>query len=169
MEALYLKNKAFSDSIKLEKNLLARAMTNEYSNYKEGNRLGIDLFKDGKRYEIATIYRLFAPAIEDQGTGGMGDGTLSLRMCNHGWPCNLVEIENIEGNLVWENELPQRLETTNYDSFGSFRLEASNVTRGENYQFNFTVQDTIGNRYKYQVKGLNMERKCRLIEEVLVD
>lgn len=169
LEALYLKNKAFSDSIMLNKSLLAEAMTLKYDDYKKGDRRGIDLFKDGKRYEIEKIYRLFAPAIEDKGTGGMGNGTLSLRMCNYGWPCDLVEIENIEGDMIWENQLPQRLETTDYDSFGSFRLEASNVTRGKNYAFIFTVQDSLGNRYRYQVKGLNMERKCQLIEEILVD
>jgi len=166
LEAEYKKSGGFLDQIQLSKQQLLAALTVDYDDYDEGRRKGVDFLKDDKRYEIAKIYRLFGPAIEDKGTGGMGRGTLSLRMCNYGWPCYLIDIEAMEGALEWQNELPQRLESTDYDSFGSFRLEARNVERGVPYRFNFTVEDTLMNRYVYQVEGINMDRTCTLLEVI---
>ena len=124
------------------------------------NEGSMDILGDGVKYRFKKIFHLFGPHIKSRSAGGYGSGFLRLGMENVGWSVDLTKISNLEGDIVWENELPQKLKS-GAGYFSGFNLVGKNYERGTHYKFTLTVQDSLGAQYQYLVEGVNADCEVR--------
>jgi hypothetical protein len=106
---------------------------------------------------------LFCPSIKDRNTGGYG-GTLSLDLIDRGWPADIVELTTLEGDIKWENELPERIETVRSSDYPSFSLIGSDYKRGSKYKIRMVLEDTLKRRFNYIIEGSNLKKTITKIE-----
>lgn len=163
IEKKYLLQRDTLQRVEVDTNLLYSAFTTKYDDYESGNRNAYPLLKDNRMFEITKIFRLFGPAIVNNGEVGVKEKTIYFSLVNGGWSATLVSIDNIEGNLKWQNDLPQRIKTTY--KFSSFDLVADDFRYGERYKATFTIVDSLNNRQVYLIEGEGRERTLTLMDD----
>jgi uncharacterized RDD family membrane protein YckC len=149
--------------VTFKKSDLFKAYTKDYDDYKGNKKSFANLLDDARKFEIESIHQLYAPILEDRGTGGSSYNSLSLEILNKGWVGYIVEMKNLKDTLKWENELPQRIEAVgDYETQFSFR--ASNYPYDTPYKVKIVVEDTLKRRQTYILEGVNLKRMLKRVE-----
>jgi hypothetical protein len=163
IENYYLQHPAYLDSVEIEKSSLLNAIPKIYNKNMPAYMMdGANLVNKREKHVISEIVRHFQPNISDRGTGGYSDKTISMDFLNSGWPCTLIEIKNLEGNINWVVELPMRIDSPKEGRERAFELSGENYKKGTKYKFEMTFKDTTNAIYKYNVEGENLDKtiKC---------
>lgn len=149
----------------VSKEELSKCYTEDYRSHKKRKRRGYSFFGDDKKYEIVKMFEVDVPHIICRGTGGLSGNGMYMHMTNDGSEGTLVAIENIEGDLEWETEVPQVLVTANDKHQRTFTLEANNFERGVLYKYKLVVVDQSGKEHKYLMEQINLDEKFKQIFE----
>jgi uncharacterized RDD family membrane protein YckC len=121
-----------------------------------------DFLGDGKKYRIVNIDRLFGPSIHDRGTGGIST-TIGMDLLNYGWTGSVTKIENLEGNIEWESELPVNARTVERSDYPDFNL-SGRYERGTKYKFRITVTDSLERLHYFEVEGTDLQKTVRRVD-----
>ena len=162
IERVYNSKKSKLQTVILTKEILLQSLTFDYEQYKNGKRNGVDFLGTEQKYEVDNVFQIFGPAIK-KGSVGYGRGELHVRFENDGWGCELIEIQNIQGDLEWKEELPKKIKPVGDYIVNSFSLGADNYKKGTWYEFTLVFQDSLNNNYKYWMKGINGERDFKKV------
>ncbi|NJO69196.1 MAG: hypothetical protein HC830_07875 [Bacteroidetes bacterium] len=81
-----------------------------------------------------------------------------MDLLNKGWPAYITEITNLEGEIKWENELPQRIDPVTSGDYPSFSLYGSNSVRKGKYKIRMTITDTLNQKYSYIIEGYDLKK-----------
>jgi hypothetical protein len=162
VEKIYTKNKNFLSKIPISLDSLKQSYTADYSEYRRAKR-NSRLLYDERRFEIIGIHRLFCPVIRDRGTGSINQNSISISLFNVGWPADIIEIKNLEGNISWENQLPERIESVTSNDYPYFSLNGNNYKRGDTYKFHLIIADSLNRKYTYLVEGKDFKKTVKRI------
>jgi uncharacterized RDD family membrane protein YckC len=158
IEKSWLENSDPLKTIVLPVDSLRKAYSNDFKTFKKRKEKGINLLDDGNRYYIKKIYRIFEPVLHDRGSGSWhGDG-ISINLSSTGHSADLIAIENIVGDLKWQNKLPEKVR---FRSLGdvTVSLNASNFNPNEFYQFKTVLKDSLGNVFHFKTDIKKNHRK----------
>src|SRR5690606_3178020 len=128
---------------------LENSFTKDYDDFND-NRSGYNFFPETKKnYFIVDIFRGYKPNITLYTYGDdYNREIISILMENDGWPAELTQIKNLEGDLNWLNKLPQKINAKyTYSTQGEI-LRAENFEYGKVYKFEFTIKDSLGREEK---------------------
>lgn len=165
IEKYYENNKIKIPSTRILKKELNMSYTDDYGDFKDMKRDGLNFIPESeKKYFISESFCAYKPNITLLTTGGYGQGYISIELGNDGWPAELIDIKNIEGNLNWTNELPQKVKSKVHYSDRGIILRAENFEYGQPYKFQITLLDSIGRIEEYLIEGVNSERIMKLID-----
>lgn len=164
LESLYVERFDSLPQITIDRNLLYQCITKDFDNYSDLKRNGQALFHDSEKYEIYEMFQIFSPALKENGSS-QSYNFLSFNIGNTGTPAQLISIENLEGDLQWENTLPQAVGASEYSWQTTLRLEASNFKKDQPYKFRLLLKDDLGEGYKYELTGKNNNLKIKRIYE----
>lgn len=144
---------------------LDQAYTSDYDQYDDGKKNGTKLLLDDRKFEIVSIDRLFGPSIHDRGTGSYsGDGSISMDLCNYGWPARITALQTLEGNIAWSDELPKEAPTVRDMGYPTFTLHGTGYNKGEKYKFKMTVMDSLDHTQTYLIEGVYLDKTVTRVD-----
>jgi uncharacterized RDD family membrane protein YckC len=136
----------------LKRYLLMKSYTHNYDDYEAGRKNLTALLNDEKKFEIEDISILFVPKLIKEYVFFGKDNTISIQFRNEGWSANLIELKNIEGNIKWLNQLPQKIEHGKRN-FNNCELSGTNWKPCEKYKVKVVLEDMLEQKHVYFVEG----------------
>lgn len=152
IEKLYNQNKNYLSTIPVKISDLKRAYTSDYDLYRRDKREGVALLMDNRKFEIRRIEKLYCPLIKVGEVEYVRDSTIEMNFINCGWPADLVEIENIEGSVNWQNQLPEYIPTITSNNYPNFYIVGSNFENGNKLKFRIVLRDSLDNRHRFIIE-----------------
>ncbi len=165
IKSYYLKNRNSLDSVWIHKRMLRKAICADYDSLFQTTEFGVDFFNEDKKYLIDYIERIdYGPILKNAGSGGYNyvKKELSLHLHNYGMPCEIIEIQNLKGDIRWMNELPYYISSN--DHGGIFNLAASNYEYDTDFEFILHLRVQNGEIIKYNIKGKNVPTSVSRLE-----
>lgn len=127
----------------------------------------IDLFKNGKTYEIKQVDALASPCLRGSGSASQGHGNISLSIRNYGAAGRIVDIVNLEDTQIkWEG-LPILIKAASDEQYpfeSDVTINGSNHDYTLPYKFRLIVEDSAKRRSIYEVQGRQLDRTIVRIE-----
>lgn len=152
IEKLYNQNKNYLSTIPVKISDLKRAYTSDYDLYRRDKREGVALLMDNRKFEIRRIEKLYCPLIKVGEVEYVRDSTIEMNFINCGWPADLVEIENIEGIVNWQNQLPEYIPTITSNNYPNFYIVGSNFENNNKLKFRIVLRDSLDNRHRFIIE-----------------
>lgn len=155
IERVYILSDVAFPKIKVHKSIFKNSYKPDYDKYEEELVLGESFLNDGVKYKIKKIHRFFGPSIEYYpGTGIYTEeyGVI-FRLMNIGASATILSIENIQGDLKWENTLP--LFVNAMEISGNLKFKATNFKLKEKYKSRLIVEGGNGVKQKYIIEIQN--------------
>jgi uncharacterized RDD family membrane protein YckC len=152
IEKLYNQNKNYLSTIPVKLRYLKKAYTADYNQYRRNKRNGVKLLMDDREFEIKRIEKLNCPIIKEGGVEYARDSSIEMSFINSGWPADLIEIENIEGSVKWENQLPEHIKTITSDDYPNFYISGSNYKKKDKLKFRIVLRDSLDNRHGFIIE-----------------
>jgi len=144
---------------------ISKAILPDYDTWIEKDKHGVDLLHNGKKYIIASIHRLYVPDIRNASFLSYTNDAISMSFINQGWPASIVSVENIEGNIKWDDPLPIDAPSAVNGSRPEIMLHGLNYKPGQAYQFKIVTEaDPEYARQVYLVEGKDEERTIKRLE-----
>ncbi len=154
VEKLYNQNKNYLSTIPIKINDLKKAYTSDYDLYRRDKREGVALLMDNRKFEIRRIEKFNCPIIKVGGVEYVRDSTIEMSFFNSGWPADLVEIENIEGGVEWQNQLPEHIQTITSDEYPNFYIVGVGYKKDERLKFRIVLRDSLDKRHSFIIEKL---------------
>lgn len=170
----YYFEKFRDDTLIYSKNELQKAICEDYDIIKNHKSYGLEFFNKEK-YIIENIEYFDMPVIDGrsnwdfldvirnhkfefynvQFSGSQNERSwkFKLRFQNFGIPVNLVQIQNIENEVEWNDSLPIKFKS--YEYLKDIEINASTKQEPETLKFKskFIFKDSLNNKYEFTVKG----------------
>lgn len=158
IEELAKENNLNLERIQINKRDLAAAFQKVYDDKFSPVVPSVKLLKDSSEYTIEDVYLAGIPDIKMAGSGFLSQDEIILSFDNCGWSAQLVEVNSLEGGIIWTNALPQLIPAVNSQQINcsSFTLKGTNYTREKKYKFSFTLEDLRKQRKTFLVEGVNL-------------
>lgn len=157
VEDAYTRNAGTLRSVKISYKQLQAAIMKEYPapvDKQAINRQGVNLLNDGRSYIVRAVVRHYGPIISKRGPGYYGISEFSLEMNNEGWPATIIDIQELEGNGDWLQNLHKEVPGRKLDlGHPAFTLLGSQCKEGDPYKIIMTLKDTTGQLHKYEIAG----------------
>jgi len=156
----YQKNIDSLQRREISKDAIAKALTTNFEAYRKNDQhIYTDLFKNGTRYEVVNMIRLYGPVLENKVGAYQQDlpgekYAIVFDFLNTGEGGRLVDIKNLEGNIQWNESLPRPFSAAG-DYRKRFKIEGYNLQHHTPYKFTLLLEDDSSNKYNYLVEGEN--------------
>jgi hypothetical protein len=140
------------DSIEKKVNVadLKAALTEDYDDYTKMKYTAKDLFGDGKKYTVQEVRMEFGPKIKIEDTQILDDGRYVYQICNEGWPVVIESIKMIEGEMVWDNKFPLRMDSC---------MELGGKKKSDYIEMEMFAKDTLGRLYTYRFSNSSISHE----------
>ncbi len=129
---------------------LNEALTDDYDDYMKSKYEAKDLFGDGKLYAVLEVRMEFGPKIKIEDTDVLDDGRYVYQICNEGWPVVIENIKMIEGEMIWENKFPLRMDSC---------MQLGGQKKSDYIEMEMFVKDTLGRPYKYRFSNTSISHE----------
>lgn len=166
----YLKNFLQIDTVTISKKDLLKSICHDCNFYWQNKEFGQYLLGDNIKYLVEDVIYIDGPVIWGiASTYGPLVKDISkqkwngeVKFHNYGENVDLENIENIEGEINWHNELPMPIKTDSTNK-SFFILNGDNYTSNESYKIKLIFRDEKDNDYTYIVEGKNLDKQVERI------
>ncbi len=145
------------------KDMLLKAVPDKYGAQTEAS---VKLLGNDRRFVVKSVDRLFVPSIKTNGSGRVGGGDLSLHVYNAGNPCTIVAINNLEGDIQWENGLPLYFSPTPTISYNlhHINLQGAGLDRNKPYKCEIVTTDSLDRKFIFLLEGIGLKARITRVD-----